>query len=148
MSKSDFKHILVATDFGEHAARAVDVALGLAEKFDAQLTLLHAHYIAPPAYDVGVAWPVEALAGAAQKALDETLAKAKQRYPKCEATLEVGYPSDVVVRTAKQRGCDLIVIGTHGRRGVSRMVLGSVAEKVVRTAPVPVLTIPLDENAA
>jgi len=147
MDKSDFKHILVATDFGEHAVRAVDFAMALAAKFDAQLTLVHAHYLVPPAYDVGVAWPVQDLVGAAQKALDKALAQAKVRYPKCDAILEIGYPSDVIVKTAERRGCNLIVIGTHGRRGVPRMLLGSVAEKVVRTAPIPVLTIPAEPSA-
>jgi universal stress protein A len=147
MSKSDFKHILVATDFGEHAKLAVEFALSLAAKFDAQLTLLHAQYVAPPAYDVGVAWPVEALGSAAQKALDQALAQAKQRYPTTDAMLQVGYPADVIVKAAEKRSSDLIVIGTHGRRGVSRMLLGSVAEKVVRSAHVPVLTIPGEETA-
>ena len=58
-----------------------------------------------------------------------------------EAVLKSGDPRDVVVETAKELGCDLIVIGTHGRRGIARALLGSVAESVLRTAPVPVLAI-------
>ena len=104
--------------------------------------MLHVHDVLPPGYDIGVAWPVVDLHEAAQKALDQVLVQVKQRYAKCDGVVEIGYPSNVIVKTAQQRGSDLIVTGTHGRRGVPRMLLGSVAEKVVRTAAVPVVTIP------
>jgi nucleotide-binding universal stress UspA family protein len=146
MLKIEFKHILVPTDFGEHAAHALDVAIALATKLDATLTLLHVHYLPPPAYEFDITWPIEELEVRAQQALDAALATAKQRYPKCDRVFERGYPSDRIVETAKKRDADLIVIGTHGRRGIPRMLLGSVAEKVVRTAPMPVLTVSADKS--
>jgi len=71
--------------------------------------------------------------------------------PRTDAVFRQGTPFDVILDVAKSEGCDLIVIGTHGRRGVARVLLGSVAERVVRLSPVPVLTVhpaPRAEKAA
>jgi nucleotide-binding universal stress UspA family protein len=149
VSTVDFKHILVATDFGEPAARALDVAIALAEKLgQPALTLVHVLYIARPLYDIEVAWPTEAMAKGAQKALDVVLARARKRYPKCQGDLLAGAPAEQIVKAVTQRGADLVVIGTHGRRGLPRMLLGSVAERVTRTCPVPVLTVPAEDSVA
>jgi nucleotide-binding universal stress UspA family protein len=141
-----FKHILVATDFGEPASHALDVALALAEKVGATVTLVHVHYIPPPLYDVGMVWPTEQLAQGAQRALDAAVAKLKQRHPACHGLLRTGSPATAIVTAAKERHADLVVMGTHGRRGVSRTLMGSVAEQVVRTSPMPVLTVSLPEH--
>lgn len=149
MSTVDFKHILVATDFGDPADRALDVAIALAEELGkAALTLVHVQYIPRPLYDVEVVWPTEAMATSARKALDLVLARAKKRYPKCEGVLLAGTPAEQIVKAAVQRGADLVVLGTHGRRGLPRMLLGSVAERVTRTCPVPVLTVPAEDSVA
>jgi nucleotide-binding universal stress UspA family protein len=138
---TEFRHVLAATDFTDPANHAVDVALSLAEKFGGQVTLVHAYYIPAPAYDSLIAWPINEVAAGAQRALDAAVARAKQRYPKCEGVLQMGFPPECIVDVAKQRGADIIVMGTHGRRGVMHALLGSVAEHVVRTSPVPVLTV-------
>jgi nucleotide-binding universal stress UspA family protein len=149
MTAVEFKHILVATDFGEPAERAIDVALALAQKLgEPALTLVHVQYIPRPLYDVEVVWPTEALATSARKALDDALARAKKRYPKCEAVLLSGAPAEQIVHAAGRRGADLVVLGTHGREGLPRLLLGSVAERVTRTCPVPVLTVPAEESVA
>ncbi len=136
-----FKHILVPTDFGEAAQCALDVAIMLASKFEAKLTLLHAYEIPVSGYGDGLYWPTDDLARIAQQTLDSALARAKERFPKAEAVLVYGTPWAESLEVAKSRGADLIVVGTHGRRGLSRVLLGSVAEKIVRLSPVPVLTV-------
>ncbi|MBX3199072.1 MAG: universal stress protein [Labilithrix sp.] len=139
-----FKHILVATDFEETSERALDKALQLAEDLDASVTIVHVLQ-APPvyysAYAQGLAWPVDELDGAARRALDAALAVAQKRHPKVDALLLVGAPRERILEAAAERKADLIVMGTHGRGGLVRAVLGSVAESVVRASPIPVLTL-------
>jgi nucleotide-binding universal stress UspA family protein len=148
MGTPNFKHILVATDFSEHAAHAFDVAIGIARKLDARVTLMHAYYLPPVAYDGGLTWPIEDLSSLAKKDFERVVSEAKQAFPQLESTFESGYPSETIIATAERVGADMIVIGTHGRRGLPRMLLGSVAEKVVRTSPLPVLTISFEPQAA
>lgn len=136
-----FKSILVPTDFGEPAEQATALAVTFAEKFDAKLTLLHVYEL-PPVYGYGeaLAWPMEDFAREAQKSLDAALSKLKELHPRADAVLETGDASERILAVAKSRNVDLIVMGTHGRRGLAHVLLGSVAEKVVRRSPVPVLT--------
>jgi nucleotide-binding universal stress UspA family protein len=137
-----FKHILVPTDFGEPAEHALSVSIELAKRFGSRLTMLHVYPLfIPAAYGEAVVWPVDQIASGARKALDTHLAATKQHYPGIEGVLKAGNPADEIIAAAKASGADLIVMGTHGRRGVSRLMLGSVAERVVRTSPVPVLTL-------
>jgi nucleotide-binding universal stress UspA family protein len=137
------KRILVPTDFGGTSARALGLAIELAEKLDAEITLMHAYVLPIAVYGYGesLAWPTDDLEQAAQKALDHALATAKQRYSKMKGVLASGDAWAQILEVAKQSGADLIVMGTHGRHGVARAFLGSVAEKVVRLSPVPVLTV-------
>jgi nucleotide-binding universal stress UspA family protein len=140
-----FKHILVATDFGEPAQDALESAIALATATEAKITLMHVFHVARPAYDVLVALPIAELAGRARSALDTALAAAKQRHANCESLFQTGEPAERIADAATDLGADLVVIATHGRRGLERMLLGSVAEKVVRRSPVPVLVIPAFE---
>lgn len=145
-----FKHILVPTDFGETSARAVDVAVTLARKFDAELTLYHASWLPPASYSAyaeGLYWPTDEMAREAKKELDKTVEQVKSLYPKTVAIMGQGEPWQAVLTIAKDRGVDLIVMGTHGRRGLSRVFLGSVAERVVRLSPIPVLTVSGSDEA-
>ena len=139
-----FTHILVPTDFGEPADRALDVAITLAAKFESKLTLLHSSWLPPSAYAPyaeGLYWPTDEMAKGAKKELDAALSKVTRRYPRAEGVVVTGEPWLTILEVAKQRGADLIVMGTHGRRGLSRVFLGSVTERVVRLSPIPVLTI-------
>jgi len=141
-----FQHILVPTDFDEHAWRAFDVAVSLAQKFDGKITLLHVYQIPPSIYSSDLAWPTEQLATAAKTSLAEAVAKAKQRYARTESLLEVGSPGETIVNAATKHNADLIVMATHGRRGIARALLGSVTEKVVRLAHSPVLTVSIKHD--
>jgi nucleotide-binding universal stress UspA family protein len=141
---SVFTHILVPTDFGEPAERALDVAIALAVELDAKVTLFHASWMPPTAYVAygeGLPWPTDAYMEQARKELDALSARARTRFPKIDSCIVKGEPWEEILRGAKERGADLIVMGTHGRRGLSRVFLGSVAERVVRLSPIPVLTI-------
>jgi nucleotide-binding universal stress UspA family protein len=138
-----FRRILVASDFSEPSERALDLAIGLALKFDADLTLVHSWEA--PAYSYGgglyfgadLVLPIER---AAVARLDQALAELKVRLPKAKSMLRSGPAWQEVLAAATQLHADLIVLGTHGRRGLQHALLGSVAERVVRMAEIPVLT--------
>jgi nucleotide-binding universal stress UspA family protein len=144
-----FKNILVPTDFGEADARALDMAIAIAAKFESHLTLLHANGIpssAVSAYADGLVLPTEDMEELARKDLQAVVAGAKARYPSIEGVLASEEPFQAILDVAKSRDADLIVMGTHGRRGLARALIGSVAEKVVRLSPIPVLTVGRREN--
>jgi nucleotide-binding universal stress UspA family protein len=135
-------NILVPIDHSASAEQALDYAVELATKLDAKLTLLTA--IGVPSYGVpelGVgitAAMIDNLVGDNQRALDQL---ATSRKAVAKTLVRVGDARDVILQTADEIGADLIVMGTHGRRGISRALLGSVAEMVVRTSQIPVLTV-------
>ncbi|HVY44402.1 MAG TPA: universal stress protein [Minicystis sp.] len=136
-----FRHVLVATDFSECSRTAEDMAATLAEKFGARLTV--AHVFEPPVqYDAAIAYlPIDDLRDVASKSLDDELARLRERAPKAERAFAMGTAWRELLGLVERAGADLVVVGTHGRRGVSRALLGSVAEKIVRLSPVPVLTV-------
>lgn len=139
------KTILVPTDFTEFGDAAVAYAADLATKLGATLHLLHV--VTFPAFGV----PELGLAHAnaivqqsileAQNALDKAAELLRDRVDLAPVRIEVGNAREAIDRVAAEIGADMIVLGTHGRRGFSRFFLGSVAESVVRTAPCPVLTV-------
>lgn len=141
------KRVLVATDFSPCSGRALEYGCALAERFEAELHLLHvteefdAALITPgmgfPPPEVFRRDVVERARG-----LLENLPAASWSAGKT-VLREVRYGSTFleIVRYAKEREIDLIVLGTHGRGGLMHVLLGSVAEKVVRKAPCPVLTV-------
>lgn len=139
------KNLLVPTDLSEGAEEALDFACELARSFGAQVHLLHV--IGIPALGVpelGVALTstmIDSMVRENQQALDELAARKSQQASIGQVLLRTGDARDVINQTAKELHADLIVMGTHGRRGVSRALLGSVTETVVRTAPCPVLTV-------
>jgi nucleotide-binding universal stress UspA family protein len=138
------EHILVPTDFEEPAEAALTLALALAAKFDAKLTILHVGWEPAStyaAYAESLSWPMEDLEASARKELDAVVAAARKQLARVDSALVTGEPWQIILDTARVRTCDLIVMGTHGRRGLSRVFLGSVAERVVRFSPVPVLTL-------
>jgi nucleotide-binding universal stress UspA family protein len=138
------KTILVATDFSDTAEEALDYAIALAGKLGSKLYLLNA--IGLPTFGVvpelGVAATstmIDGIVADNQQALDKLLAA--KAPTKIHTLMRTGDPRDLIVDTAAEVGADLIVMGTHGRRGVTRALLGSVAEGVLRHATCPVLTI-------
>lgn len=144
-----FEHILVPTDFGETSARAARMACELAQKFDAKVTLLHVWTVPYASYYEGMTIPLDELQKAARGELEREATRLRDAFPRLSVTtkLDGGLPWRTIVEAIEELGADLVVIGTHGRRGLPRLLLGSVAEKVVRSAPVPVLTVrPPDEE--
>ena len=137
------KTLLVPTDFSEPAEHALDYAVELAGKLGAKIHLLNV--IGIPALglaDLGVAVSAATIESTIQihQAEIEQLA-ARHAGADVETMLRTGDARDVIAEVAKQIGADLIVMGTHGRRGVRRALIGSIAEGVLRIAPCPVLTI-------
>lgn len=140
--------ILLPTDFSPYSAEATKYACAFAEKFDAELHLLHVletHLSSTPEFAAGLALPTQVKES--KQACEEALAKvldsawAQSRKSKTVRQLVEGTPFVEIVRYAKEHNIDLIVLGTHGRSGLAHVLLGSVAERVVRKAACPVLTI-------
>ena len=144
-----YKHILIATDGSELAQKAEAAALALAKTLGASVTAVtvtepwEALSMAALA-ERGIPNPVadydEQMSAAANRVLFGVSEAAKKLGVAC-ATLHVKdkHPADGIIETAKERGCDVIAIASHGRRGLSRLLLGSQATKVVTLSTVPVL---------
>jgi nucleotide-binding universal stress UspA family protein len=140
----NLQHILVCHDFSETADPALAYAVSIAEKFRARITILHAYE--RPAYSFPESLVEDfdfetKIDRAARKALDAVAARARRGGIEIAVKLRMGTPWKEIVAAAEESRVDLVVMGTHGRRGVARALLGSVAEKVVRCAPCAVLTV-------
>ena len=139
--------VLVPTDFSEPSAKALLYGRALARSFGASLHVLHT--VEEPlaqgwsTYGLPAVLPelrVQVIADA-QRQLEEAVPQIERDRQATELVTCLGDPHREIVRFAKERGIDLIVMGTHGRGGMAHLLLGSVAERVVRTAPCPVLTV-------
>lgn len=135
------QRILSVTDFSAPARNAQRYAVNLAETFDAQLYVFHAvtEEVFVPAPDVAAVW-LHAELDRSRKALAAEVEKIKTTRPVIQEVRQ-GNAAQEIIRYATEQNIDLIVLGTHGRTGLSRFLLGSVAEKVVRLATCPVLTV-------
>jgi nucleotide-binding universal stress UspA family protein len=138
------RKILVATDFSPTAAAALDHAAELAKQFEAEILLLHVL----PILSFHVHFPVEVpLPGdwveSVRQRANADLAKEAARVKQVKVTTQLrdGQVPESVVSAVADFKADLVVIGTHGRRGLTHAMLGSFAERVVRHSPVPVLTV-------
>ena len=140
--------ILHPTDFSEPSQHALGLACALARDYGARLIVLHVTELPTVAYGEGVVPPnPEDLRAAAQEQLDRL--QVPQGNVRAERRLEQGDAVTQILRVAQEAHADLIVLGTHGRTGLGRLLMGSVAEQVVRRAACPVLTVktPLPETA-
>ena len=132
--------ILVPTDFSETAEQALHVALSLGRDHHAKLVLVAAPPPPPPASEVYVPLhDYDGVTEAMKRQLSE-LARSITALP-VETRMIVGSPGQAIVAVADECQADLIVMGTHGRSGLSRLLMGSVAEHVLRHASCPVLSI-------
>jgi nucleotide-binding universal stress UspA family protein len=145
------KNVLVATDFGEASKVALDYGRDLARAYGATLHVLHVVEDLTYSYasEVGFALPgyQDEIVAQAQKAMDESLTaddRATLRVVPAVRTMRV--PANAITEYAKEHAIDVIVVGTHGRGVVQHFLMGSVAERVVRTAPCPVLTVRAHER--
>ena len=141
-----FKRILVPVDFSPHSEEAIRYAVDVAQKYDGTLTLAHVYQ--PIAYSVpdGLVFYTPAQLGELLSELERQLEQMRVQAEKAgalrvESKMLQGVPSDEVAALAKEGGYDLIVMGTHGRTGLRHALMGSVAERVLRSAPCPVLTV-------
>jgi nucleotide-binding universal stress UspA family protein len=144
----DLHRILVPTDFSKHSDNALRYAVAFAEKFNAELLLLHvvqdlAWFVPEAVLAAGTmpTTPIEEFAAAARTALDRVVQGLNLPHLSIRPDVIEGVPFDAILRFAKSKDVDLIVMGTHGHTGLAHLLMGSVAEKVVRKAPCPVLTV-------
>jgi len=147
-----FRKILCPVDFSPGSHRAVEVAVRLARESDAELELVHALYVPGVLYAGEYVVPPEDLQRMtedARRALDATFGEAqKLGATRTSAKLLSGVPWSAIMDAAEDPAIDLLVVGTHGRTGLARVLLGSVTEKVVRHAPCSVLVVRPDSKVA
>lgn len=154
-----FNRILVATDLTPASVPALRAAYSLSRKLGVPLTVLH---VTEPPYEAR-AWfsPIaehevafyrtisQREQEASERALGEAVAAlGPEASAEVKTIVTTGIAADIIPLTAQELGANLIVIGTHGRRGVRHALLGSIAERVVRTAHCPVMTIPMGPQPA
>ncbi len=152
------RRVLVPIDFSPSSRAALEYATFLAGKLGASLEALHVWE--PPGYgyvgpDTLALLPVgpgqpgwEQTRIEVRRELDHFLAKAPAKPQELSVRVEAGEPSDAILNVARDSGADLIVMGTHGRTGLSRLLIGSVAEAVLRRSTCPVLTVRVPSKAA
>ena len=141
-----FRRILHPTDFSRASAPALRRAVSLAKVCRAPLVLLHV--MTPPSPFIVEGTPLSSYAEllilarrSARRRLAALLARTRRGRVRVQAVFAEGLPADEILRAARRARADLVVMGTHGRTGLSRVFMGSVAERVVREAPCAVLTV-------
>ncbi len=139
------KTILVPIDFSSHSEKAMETAVEFAKAFGAEVHLLHAYSL-----PVGVVGPYDYqipaniltdMRESAKKRVDEEVSKLADSGVPAKGVITEGLPTQAILDTAEQLGADLIVMGTRGLTGLKHVVLGSVAERTIRQATCPVLTV-------
>jgi nucleotide-binding universal stress UspA family protein len=137
------ERILVALDGSDHSQKAFDQALSLARVCNSELFAISVVDLYPEQMEVAPALE-EKMSKEAKAILESAKQKAEQENIACETVVRIGIPAnEAIVEEAKERNIDLIVMGTHGRTGLKRVVMGSVAERVIGHAPCGVLVTPL-----
>jgi universal stress protein A len=145
-----YKRILCPEDFDNGSVQAVEEARALARSSDGKLYLLHVIQINPLATEgFALAELFESQEKYAREQIEQ-ITRERMAGVECEVVIERGNPADVILALEKTLAPDLVVMATHGRRGLTRLILGSVAERVVRESITPVLTVrptPADKDA-
>ena len=146
----ELNKILFATDFSDDSINAQRFAEELARKFGSEIIVLHVDQpLAPvmvselgPAFDVSAMNQIaEEQRLSAQRQLDKIVTQLRDAQLKARSLMRVGAPFLEIIHAARTEAVDLIVLGTHGRRGINHLLMGSVAEAVARIAPAPVLLV-------
>ena len=149
-----FKTILVASDFSTDADAALAVAIDLARRGPSRLEIVHAHrpdtFVLPPPFDLVGLQPAAPTFEHVAEALEVRARRVRDEGIEVTSGTLVGPPHEVIVDHARDMRADLIVVGSRGLGAVAHALLGSVAEKVVRHAPCPVLVVrrPRDASAS
>ena len=145
-----YRRILCPVDSSECSLRALRYALALARHYDATLDVLRVYHVPAhiqPALLIWAATGPRPISELAEEQADAELEQFLSRLPAADrrqvgSILEAGDPARGIVEVVRRQGSDLVVMGTHGRTGARKVALGSVAERVVRTCPCPVLVVP------
>jgi nucleotide-binding universal stress UspA family protein len=141
------KTIVVGTDFSVCAARALSFAVSMASTQGARVHVVHVLVEPVQAFDVAGALPYLDVSTqkdweeATRQRLDAAVASAEKRGVSATSEFVWGRPSDAIIDVARRVRASLVVIGTHGRNALEKLLIGSTAERVVRLSPVPVLTV-------
>lgn len=139
------KTILVPTDFSAAAETALGQALALASKLGAKVVLLHAYALPIIGFPDGALIPSATIASRiisdAEKELAAFVARFGESGVEVVPLLKQADPREAILAAVHDLPADLVVMGTHGRRGIARALIGSVAEAIVRVSPVPVMTV-------
>jgi len=133
--------ILVPVDFSPSSLGALQYALALARRHEARLTLLHVIEPLHPDMLMDFTEAQRSRRAAAHQHLNKLWENTRKAWPRTGRELREGHPVDVITALAKRTRADLVVMGTHGRAGLKRALIGSVAERVVRHARCPVLVV-------
>jgi nucleotide-binding universal stress UspA family protein len=144
------KRILVPTDFSDASDRALDLAKEIAERFDAEIHILHVRVILDaPSVDASILDEVERILTISEPQTRKTLEEASAvGGARISPHMKRGViPADVIIDAVGEYSCDLVIMGTHGRRGFKRLLAGSVAREVVHRSPVPVITTHADTDS-
>ncbi len=145
------ERILFSTDFSEGSFHALPFATDMAKHYNAKLYILHVvydiarvtgwyvpHISTEEIYKEMVSW--------ADKEMEKCCVEDLQGFTNVEKVIARGVPSEEIIKFATEKEIDLIVIGTYGRTGLDRIIFGSTAERVVRRAPCPVMTVKLPKH--
>lgn len=147
----EIKRILFPTDFSDGALNALPYALDMAKSYGAKLYLLHVIYDIATASGlhiphISVDEMYKELDASARKELEKFGLEQRRVLKDVEHTVIRGVPYEEILKFAQEKNIDLIVMGTHGRKGLDRVLFGSTAERVVRNASCPVLTVREPKN--
>jgi nucleotide-binding universal stress UspA family protein len=147
MDPRQIQRILVPTDFSPSSREAVSTAIAFARAFQASIELVHVYveptYVLPPPMEVATfSFDTGKVLAEVDRSLNAEQERVRTAGVKCEGTTLSGRPHVEIVEYAVKQRADLIVMGTHGRGGLSHAILGSVAERVVHRAVCPVLVVP------
>ncbi|MGB3223289.1 MAG: universal stress protein [Desulforhopalus sp.] len=152
--------ILWPTDGGEPSYKALDAAIGIAEKFNARIYALRVvapvPALAGPGYapTIGAGYEPMAIKGydvplyqqellkSAENELSQVVARKVPKEIEITQEVKIGTPADVIIEFGREKNVDIIIMSTHGRTGISRFMIGSVAEKTIRQSTIPLLVIP------
>ena len=149
----EFKKILFPVDLSESSEKIVPYVRAVAKKFEARIHILFAARVFQYFTSIYVPHPSinkfeQEIIEGAEKKLYEFIDRYFKEYPDTKTTVVAGDASEEIINYVESQGIDLIIMGTHGRKGMDKVIFGSVAERVVKAAPVPVLVVnPYKANA-
>ncbi len=147
----EIERILVPTDFSEYSRNALRYATAFANSFHARLVLIHSceHTVlgaGTEAYHFSVPEYIAKVEESERTTLEEWGEEIRRQGVAVETVFVVGPAANAIVDSAREKDVDMVIIATHGRTGFSHLMFGSTAEKVVRMAPCPVLTVKSPEH--